>query len=231
MKAIGWTHSGLCRPRSEGKPCKLKKINGHIDETNPLYRNGTNGFGEATGRCYPAQERSFRSTTHFTVSGYKSGKKASVRGLYLDIEGSFLVMHFDPREIPLQRKSQDNVGKKLGHTYQDWLNEISSRTNPYYSDIFPVRYELKELYNDYINKLSNSLFCTYKYNNQSRKKIKFIDAYLLGDPINFDEFKTRIKDGTLVVDFDERTTHDHGTKLRLKPDSIDKLFNRVEKLS
>ena len=236
-KAIGWTHSGLCKLRSEGKPCKLKKNghidkkNGHIDETDPLYRNGINGFGEATGRCYPAQERSFRSTTHFTISGYKNGKKASVRGLYLDIEGDFLVMHFDPGEIPLQNKTRDDVGKKLGHTYQDWLNEISSRTNPHYSEIFPVKYELKELYNDYINKLSNSIFCTYKYNNKSQKKVKYIDVYLLGEPITFDEFKTRIKDGTLVVDFDERTTHDHGTKLRLKPNSIGKLFNRVEKLS
>ena len=231
LTTMGWNHSGLCNPRTNGKPCKGKKINGHIKEANELYKNGIDGFGKSTGRCYPIGERSFRSTTYFTKTGYKGGKRASDRGLYLDIAGDFLIMGFDPKSVNLNKKSKDTIGHKLGHTYQDWFDEISKRSKPNYREVFPVKYKIEDLYQDYVNKLSNALFCTYKTKGNSKKQIMFMEAYLLGDPVSIKEFKSLLVKGSLVIDFDQRSTHDHGTKLRLRPDSIGDLFNKYERVS
>ena len=212
LEAVGWNHSGLCNPRKKGEKCKSRKINGHLQETDQLYTTGTDGFKRSTGRCYPMGEKSFRSTTYFTKTGYKNGAKASSRGLYLDIEGDFLIMDFDPLLVDTKKKTQDDVGKFFQHTYQDWLNDISTRNNPHYSNVFPVRYKIADLYNDYVNKLSNALFCTYKQSGGSMKKIIFQEAYLLGNPVGIDKFKTLLKTGALVVDFDQRTNHDHAAR-------------------
>ena len=59
----------------------------------------------------------------------------------------------------------------------------------------------------------------------------FLEAYMLGDPKSLEEFKNLLKAGILVIDFDARTRHNHGCKLRIHPKYIPQLFNRVEKIA
>ena len=132
---------------------------------------------------------------------------------------------------------RDSVSKVTGGSYGAWVDDIDSRT-PHWTKILPLRYDLKFLYGEYCKKMANSLFATFTAKSRdgrkqgtSPSKIMFQEAYMLGDPISKKKFVNLLKTGILVIDFDGRTRHNHGCKLRIHPKYIPQLFNRVEKIA
>jgi hypothetical protein len=47
---------------------------------------------------------------------------------------------------------------------------------------------------------------------------------------SFDRFLNAIEGGFVLVDFDARTGHNHGTKFRLKQDCFSKVYTNVERI-
>jgi hypothetical protein len=48
---------------------------------------------------------------------------------------------------------------------------------------------------------------------------------------DLDHFIDSIESGAVLVDFDARTHHNHGTKFRLRQDSVPKLYRYVDTVS
>jgi hypothetical protein len=47
------------------------------------------------------------------------------------------------------------------------------------------------------------------------------------EEFNFDKFLDGIRSGIILVDFDARTGHNHGTKFRMRHNTLDRLYNKV----
>jgi hypothetical protein len=47
---------------------------------------------------------------------------------------------------------------------------------------------------------------------------------------SFDQFLQCLEDGVVVVDFDARTGHNHGTKFRIRQGSWQKLYTSVAQI-
>jgi hypothetical protein len=166
---------------------------------------------EAGGK-YPENEMSFRSTTY--------GHRVSARGLTIKAEGNRLVLLYDPQKV--DRLTVDRTS--AFPTYGDWADDIENRNSPHYNDIFPVYYEVADILEDFKAKLSHTLLVLRKTRNVGDKKqFWFEEAYLMKD-VRSDNIIPLIEEGSLVIDFDARTGHNHGTKFRIKKDKAHLLF-------
>jgi len=47
------------------------------------------------------------------------------------------------------------------------------------------------------------------------------------EKLNCDKFIDAIEKGTILIDFDARTGHNHGTKFRMRQDKLPKLYGKV----
>lgn len=82
---------------------------------------------------------------------------------------------------------------------------------------------------------TNSLI-TLKHIEPSPKAAKIVssillhkDLYLLSE-FSFKKFLDSIRDGTVLIDFDARTGHNHGTKFRIRQNNWTKVYQIVDKI-
>jgi len=165
------------------------------------------------GNKYSEEEMSFRSTTY--------GHRYSVRGLSIEIEGNQLQFIYEPSEV--YRAEPDATG--IYESYGDWSDDVERRASPNYRELFPIFYDLTDIAQVLRDKLNHTLLVYRKTKTQGgRKYYWYEEAYLMRD-IKTDSIEELVKDGSLVIDFDARTGHNHGTKIRIKKSEIGRLFN------
>jgi hypothetical protein len=56
------------------------------------------------------------------------------------------------------------------------------------------------------------------------------DRLLMLQKFNFDRFLEALEKGRVLVDFDAKTTHNHGTKFRIRQDSWPELYDGVREI-
>ena len=174
---------------------------------------------QEAGRKYPLTEKSFRSTTY--------GHTFSVRGFSLSTVGDKINFIFDPQKVSRAEKDKTNVYS----TYGDWLKDVENRKSPNYSELFPIYYKKDDLVAKLKEKLENTMLATRQTrSNRNQKQYKYIDVFLMSG-FRGENLDNLIEDGSLVVDFDARTGHNHGTKIRIKKNDIVKLFNKFQKIA
>ncbi|EPM4074258.1 MvaI/BcnI family restriction endonuclease [Vibrio parahaemolyticus] len=171
------------------------------------------------GAKYPNDEMSFRSTTY--------GHAFSDRGFKIHADNNFLDFIFSPDHV--QKGKVDK--SKAFRTYGEWLDDLSNRSI-HYSDVFPVRYDMKVLSEKIKDKLENTVFvlCKTKKCPITDEKLFYYDeAFILSGfkTYNIVEF---LNTGGLYLDFDARTRHNHGTKIRVRTDRLKELFENVFEL-
>lgn len=166
---------------------------------------------EFAGKRYKANEMSFRSTT--------PANRWTDRGFKISLSEDKISFEFDPKQVNTTAKDQTGVY----NTYKEWLNDLKARSL-YYEQIFPIYWDRKT-FDDYCTtKLDNTLMCYF-----DTRKISNKEQFMLTDAFIYKNFKhsnleTLFKSGDLVIDFDARTGHNHGTKLRVKKDKLGSLF-------
>lgn len=169
------------------------------------------------GVRYGEDEMSFRSTTY--------AHRYSKRGFTIDLNKERIEFIFDPEQVKCTEK--DVSSSFL--TYGDWLSDVESRAL-HYTDVLPVFWERKDFEAYCLTKLNQTLMCTLK-----TRKIGGVDHFKVVDAIIMSGFLSerleRLFDGGFVaIDFDARTGHNHGTKLRVQKDKIGELFEFSEKI-
>jgi len=163
------------------------------------------------GELYPASEMSFRSTTY--------GHRYSDRGLKIEIVHSKIEFRYDPSKV--NRHCLDRTG--IYKNYGCWADDVETRS-PHYKTILPVHYDLSEIEQAFKTKLSHTLLARYKNRTVGGKReYLYEEAYLMKD-VKPDMIPVLIKEGHLVIDFDARTGHNHGTKFRVKKEQAHRLF-------
>lgn len=155
-------------------------------------------------------ELSFRQTiqaTHLSDRGF---------GLLINRESERVYVHFDPTFVDPR--------------HNEWLETVKTRVG--LQPLQPQPYwQFKELFLKASTKLLNTFFveATAK-RDRSGEYFKIAKIHIL-QGFDLDHFIDSIESGSVLVDFDARTHHNHGTKFRLRQDSVPKLYRYADTIS
>lgn len=167
---------------------------------------------KGAGGKYPSTEMSFRSTTSavtYTNRGFR---------LVLDRKQGKLRFAFDACQA-------DGSDPEIA----TWLESVSQRVGlgpldpePYWG-LDDLRYEIGA-------KVKNCFYVIAKTKvEQGHEYFKYVKLLVLSE-FSFDGFLKCIEEGVVLVDFDARTGHNHGTKFRIRRNHWHELYTSVEEI-
>lgn len=162
------------------------------------------------GIKYPDTEMSFRQTisgNNRSDRGFKVVKNAKE----MRIEISFDATKVNPR-------------------HSSWLNEVSQRVG--LAELNPQPYwGFSDIFHKAGTKLLNTFYIVadVKRDSNGNEYYFYKQIYKLSE-FSMDGFLSAIGEGSLFIDFDARTGHNHGTKFRLKQNQLPRLYGCIDKL-
>ena len=161
------------------------------------------------GEKYPDEEKSFRATLTY--------QKRTSRGFTFDIDGlnSRIVVSFNASSVDFE--------------HSDWLEGVENKVG--LGELDPQPYwGFGDLEAKLRAKLVNAFFL-----EAEKKKINGVVHFwykrlTMLENFKFENFLEVIKEGDIKVDFDARTGHNHGTKMRIKSNRVSDLYEKSEVL-
>jgi hypothetical protein len=162
---------------------------------------------EEAGSKYPESEMSFRQTIH--------GLSRSDRGftVVVDRASRKVLISFDRNAVDERHSGWLNsVNKRVGH-----LNELTPQ--PYWG--------FDDLFHKAGTKLLNCFYIRADAKVENKNEYFWYKDIMTLQTFSLDKFLNAIERGFVLVDFDARTGHNHGTKFRLRQDKLPELYERV----
>ncbi|MCJ7619475.1 MAG: MvaI/BcnI family restriction endonuclease [Anaerolineae bacterium] len=163
------------------------------------------------GRKYPETEMSFRSTTSataFTSRGFR---------VLVDRSASKVRLVFNASEV-------DTTNPELA----EWLRSVDRRTG--LGPINPEPYwGFEDLRYAVGSKIRNCFYAVADRKVVDGHEYFLYEELFLLSGFSFDNFLRCIESGDVLIDFDARTGHNHGTKFRLRQGRWTSLFSSVIK--
>lgn len=157
------------------------------------------------GGKYPAIEKSFRQTIN-TASYSSRGFKVVV-----DRDAEKVLVKFDLAKVNQQE-------------HPLWYLQVEDRTLP----SMPY-WGFQDLFHKAGTKLHNSFFVQASTKRSKGKTyFHYEDIYMLKN-FDLEKFIGAIETGSIYIDFDARTGHNHGTKFRLRRNAFVNLYSDVKK--
>jgi len=164
------------------------------------------------GTRYPDTEMSFRSTTsstEYTNRGFR---------ILVDRKQKKLRFVFDSSKV-------DTSNEEIS----DWLKSVKERIG-----IGPLNPEPYWGFDDLRYKIGSKIMnCFYvvadsKVENK-REFFKYEKLFILSG-FSFEKFLNCLEDGSILVDFDARTGHNHGTKFRIRQGCWSDIYSSVKQV-
>ncbi|GHV11360.1 hypothetical protein AGMMS49938_01900 [Fibrobacterales bacterium] len=158
------------------------------------------------GKKYPGDEMSFRQTIH--------GNSPSDRGFMvkIDRENRKVLISFDHT--------------KVSDTHKDWLKEVKQRIG--LSELNPQPYwGFDDLANKAGTKLLNCFYVQAEVKKEDGIEFYKYSKVTMLQKFSFDGFLKELENGNILVDFDARTGHNHGTKFRLRQNCFTNLYEKA----
>lgn len=164
------------------------------------------------GKKYPPTEKSFRSTTS-TASFTKRGFR-----LVLDQEQGKLRFVFDASQADMQ---DPDIAKWLDVVKQNvGLGPLNPE--PYWG-LDDLRYEIG-------SKVKNCFYVIADTKiEHGHEFFKYVKLFILSG-FSFAGLVNCIQEGVVLVDFDARTRHNHGTKFRIRQNHWHRLYTNIEEI-
>lgn len=162
------------------------------------------------GIKYPKSEMSFRATL--------SGKRSTDRGFTIKVNSvkSRVELIFD--------------FKKTDDKHKEWLDTTRKKLGE--NSVAPIAYwTFESLQKKCAGKIRNTIFVLADVRkNNGHEEFSYSEIWKLEDFV-FNNFIKGIINGTVCVDFDARTGHNHGTKFRVYAKNWPMLFSKVTKVA
>jgi len=158
------------------------------------------------GIKYPENEMSFRQTIH--------GKSRSDRGFKVVIERTErkILISFDANSVDSK--------------HAEWLRSVEARVG--LAELNPQPYwGFDDLFHKAGTKLLNTFYVLADSKKEhgveffSYKKVQMLQQFSLNN------FLTALENASILVDFDARTGHNHGTKFRLRQNCLPELYDQI----
>lgn len=158
------------------------------------------------GKKYPDDEKSFRQTLSY--------HKPTRRGFFIDIDtNKRVVVRFDHSKI-----SDDLV---------DWRNALTAKGMINYDDDYTPYWGFDDLYHKAGIKLGNCFYVTAEVKKENGEFFYKYSEIMQLSGFSLNKFLCSIKEGNILIDFDARTGHNHGTKFRIKQNAIPLLYENI----
>jgi len=157
------------------------------------------------GKKYSKGEMSFRQTIH--------GQSRSDRGFKVVIDRSErkILISFDAKRVDPRHKSWlESVRRRVG------LNELNPQ--PYWG--------FDDLKHKAGTKLLNTFYVQAEVKVSRKKEYYKYSKVMMLQKFDFEGFLKALEEGKILVDFDARTGHNHGTKFRMRQDCLPMLYEK-----
>jgi len=163
------------------------------------------------GKKYPETEMSFRQTIH--------GQSYSNRGftVIIDRKNEKVVISFNSKEV-------DEI-------HYEWLKFVKMSIG--LKEINPQPYwGFDDLKHKAGTKLLNTFYvqADVKKDKKTKKEFYHYNKVLMLQKFNFEGFLKCLEQGNILVDFDARTGHNHGTKFRLRQNHFSDLYEKITEI-
>ena len=161
---------------------------------------------EESGNKYLKGEMSFRQTIH--------GHSRSDRGfmVVIDRKEKKILISFDAKKVDVRHK--------------DWLELVRNKVG--LGELNPQPYwGFDDLEHKAGTKLLNTFYVQAEVKKECGKEYYKYSKVMMLQKLNFNGFLKAIEDAKILVDFDARTGHNHGTKFRLRQDCLPILYEKT----
>jgi len=164
---------------------------------------------EQAGKKYPTNEMSFRQTI--------SAKGRSDRGFKVEINRNErkVLISFDSNSVASHHSNWlKTVSERIG------LNELNPQ--PYWG--------FDDLFHKAGTKLINCFYIQADVKKENDKEYFHYNKILMLQKFSLENFLQALECNDILVDFDARTGHNHGTKFRLRQNKLPDLYATVTEL-
>lgn len=161
---------------------------------------------QGAGTTYNAEEMSFRQTIH--------GLTHSDRGFLVQIDrvAKKVLVSFDATKVSERHaKWLEGVKEKVG------LGELNPQ--PYWG--------FDDLEHKAGTKLLNCFYVQAEVKIEDSKEFYWYNKVQMLQKFKFEGLLEALEKGVLLVDFDARTGHNHGTKFRLRQNQLPMLYEKI----
>ena len=162
------------------------------------------------GVRYPDDEMSFRQTI--------SGVSRSDRGFTVLVN---------------RRRKKIEVSfdaSFVSNRHAEWLESVKTRAG--LGELNPMPYwGFNDLFHKAGTKLHNTFFILAERKRENRVEYFRYSRFLILQGLRIDRFTDAIAKGDVLIDFDARTRHNHGTKFRLRQNRLPDLYDSVEEIT
>lgn len=162
---------------------------------------------DQAGIKYPHTEMSFRQTINAltrTDRGF---------GIRVDRSEQKILVSFDASSVsPKHAQWLRSVDMKVG------LDELNPQ--PYWG--------FQELYHSIGSKLSNVFYVQAQVQKIDGEEYYLYDSVMILSGFSLESLLSAIEQGILLVDFDARSGHNHGTKFRIRQNNWPALYSHIE---
>jgi len=164
---------------------------------------------QQAGKKYPSNEMSFRQTIH---AGDYSDRGFIVK---IDRKEKKIKISFNYRKVAEKHKSwyskvQQKIGLKDLNPQPYWgFDDLASQAGTKLLNCFYVQAEVKKI---------------------NGKEFFHYNKVLMLQKFSFEGFLAELENGNVLVDFDARTGHNHGTKFRMRKNCLPNLYEKVTKI-
>ncbi len=161
---------------------------------------------QEAGKRYPETEMSFRQTIH--------GNSPSDRGFMVKINRNErkVLISFDYKNVsPRHSVWLQSVEQRIG------LKQLNPQ--PYWG--------FDDLEHKAGTKLLNCFYVQAEVKREDGQEFYHYCKVMMLQKFNFDGFLTQIEKGNILVDFDARTGHNHGTKFRMRQNCLPELYEKT----
>jgi len=161
---------------------------------------------QAAGIKYPINEMSFRQTIHGLSHSDRSFR------VVIDRANRKIVISFDRT--------------KVSETRKEWLNSVESRVES--GELNPQPYwGFDDLANKAGTKLLNCFYVQAEVKTENNEEYYHYRKVMMLQKFSFEGFLNQIESGKVLIDFDARTGHNHGTKFRMRQNCLPLLYEKV----
>ena len=159
---------------------------------------------------------------HHTIPNEMSFRQ-TINGLSRTDRGFKVVIDRNARKILISFNS-DAVTTR----HSDWLKSVEERVR--LGELNPQPFwGFNDLYHKAGTKLLNCFYIRAEVKREGGNEYFWYRDIMILQEFSFDNFLKAIDEGFLLVDFDARTGHNHGTKFRLRQDKLPYLYEKVVK--
>ncbi len=161
---------------------------------------------QEAGKKYAADEMSFRQTIHANIRSARGFK------VVIDRAERKILISFDAGSVDIRHK--------------DWLEGVKSKIG--LGELDPQPYwGFDDLEHKAGTKLLNAFYVQAEVKKEGDKEFYCYAKVMMLQKFSFDGFLKALEEGLILVDFDARSGHNHGTKFRMRQNGLPMLYEKV----